>query len=616
MLRLTKRPGGRYLGEGRAAFLVWAPLKDEVRIRIASPQERLIPLEKDQFGYHFGKAEGIAPGSLYMVRLSDGEEFPDIASISQSKGVHGPSEVTDEAFSWTDQSWRGLPLEEYVVYELHIGTFSKEGTFEGAIPYLAELKELGVSAIEVMPVAQFPGNRNWGYDGVFPFAAQTSYGGLDGLKTLVNACHDAGLAVILDVVYNHLGPEGNFFKAFGPYFTDRYMTPWGEAINFDGAYSYGVREYFIQNALFWLDNCHIDALRLDAIHAILDASAAEPFLAELSKRVNERAETLGRRIYLIGETFMDDNRVIQKREFGGLGLDALWNDDFHHAVHAYLTNERVGYYEDYGRLKDLKATMKDAFVYQGQYSSYFKRAHGTPSKGFSGKHFVVFSQNHDQAGNRMLGERLVSLAGFEKAKLAAAFVVFSPYVPLFFMGEEYAEKAPFLYFIDHEDPELIEAVRKGRKEEFASFAWQGEPPDPYALETFEASRLNHALKQEGPHKEMLAFYKEILALRRRFSFLSTLDKEAQELVLFEKSQTLFIARGSQPDMGYLIFHFGKERSSLLLPFAKGEYQKALDSAEPKWNGQGSSLPERFCCEGETELSLSPLSVALYVRQAP
>lgn len=616
MLRIPTRPGGRYLGEGKAEFLVWAPLMEALSIHVVSPGERFVPLKKNSLGYHVGEADGLAPGSLYWIRLENGEERPDVSSISQPEGVHGPSELLEESFPWTDKRWRGLSLEDYVVYELHVGSFSEEGTFEGVLPYLAELKDLGVRAIEIMPVAQFPGKRNWGYDGVFPFAAQNSYGGLRGLKKLVDACHAAGLALVLDVVYNHIGPEGNVFKAFGPYFTDRYATPWGEAINFDGAYSYGVREYFIQNALFWLDNCHVDALRLDAIHAILDASAVEPFLAELSKRVHERAETLRRRIYLIGETFMDDNRVIQKRAFGGLGLDALWNDDFHHALFAFLTNERAGYYEDYGELRDLKAAMKDAFVYQGQYSRYFKRAHGSSSKGFDGKRFVVFSQNHDQIGNRMLGERLVSLAGFERAKLAAALVILSPYVPLVFMGEEYAEEAPFLFFIDHQDQDLIEAVRKGRKEEFASFGWQGEPPDPYALETFEASKLHHARKKESPHKEMLDFYKELLALRRSFPFLSNLDKDAQEIVLFEESRTIFVQRGNESGMGYIVFHFGEDKESLTLPFLKGSYQKVLDSEDPRWGGRGGQLPERFLSEGETELSLPPLTVALYARQTP
>lgn len=614
MLRLPRRPGGRYLGEEKAEFVVWAPFQDEVSVHILSPKEQDIALKKDPFGYHTGQVDGVPPKSLYLIRLQKGLEVPDIASLSQPQGVHGPSEILDEAFAWKDASFRGIPLKEYVIYELHVGTFTQEGTFQAILPKLAGLKELGITAIEIMPVAQFPGKRNWGYDGVFPYAAQSSYGGLEGLKTLVNGCHEAGLSVILDVVYNHLGPEGNVFKPFGPFFTDRYVTPWGEAINFDGSFSYGVREYFIQNALFWLDDVHIDALRLDAIHAILDVSA-KPFLAELTERVEECAERLGRRLHVIGETFMDDRRVIQKREFGGLGLHALWNDDFHHAIHAYLTHERAGYYEDYGEIRDIKAALKDGFVYQGRYSKYFKRAHGTPSKDLRGEGFVVFCQNHDQIGNRMQGERLVELVGLEKAKLAAALVILSPYVPLLFMGEEYAEKTPFLYFIDHEDPALIEAVRKGRKEEFAAFAWKGDPPDPYALETFQASCLHHDLKDQEPHKTVFAFYKELLALRRRFPFLSNLDKDSQDVVLLEASKTLFVARKHGTETGCLIFHCEDESSGVWLPFEKGVYDKAFDSSESVWGGPGGTLPERLSLEGEALVTLPPSSAILYVKKA-
>jgi maltooligosyltrehalose trehalohydrolase len=334
-----------------------------------------------------------------------------------------------------------------------VGAYTKKGTFESIIPHLDELKKLGITAIELMPVAQFPGTRNWGYDGVYPYAVQNSYGGPEGFKRLVNACHGRGLALVLDVVYNHLGPEGNYLWDFGPYFTDRYKALWGFSINFDGPHSDDVRHYFIQNALYWVTEFHVDALRVDAVHAILDFSA-EPFLEELASAVHDEAKRLNRRVYLIAESALNDTRVIRSREFGGYGLDAQWNDDFHHALHTVLTGERMGYYRDFGRLQDLAKALLEGFVYSGEYSPYRRRRHGNSSRDIPAHRFVVFSQNHDQVGNRMRGERLSELVCFERTKLAAGVMTLSPFIPLLFMGEEYGETAPFQYFVSHSDPDL------------------------------------------------------------------------------------------------------------------------------------------------------------------
>jgi maltooligosyltrehalose trehalohydrolase len=358
-----------------------------------------------------------------------------------------------------------------------VGTFTPEGTFEAIIPHLDELRELGITAVELMPVAQFPGTRNWGYDGVYPFAVQNSYGGPEGLKRLVNACHGRGIAVVLDVVYNHLGPEGNYLWDFGPYFTDRYKTPWGSAINFDGPHSDPVRRLFIENALYWVTEFRMDGLRIDAVHGILDFSAY-PFLEELASAVHEKAERLNRRVYVIAESDLNDTRVIRSRELGGYGLDAQWNDDFHHALHTLLTEDQTGYYQDFGRLGDLVKAFREGFVCSGQYSSYRRRRHGNSSRDIPAGCFVVFAQNHDQVGNRMRGERLSQLVCRERMKLAAGVVFLSPFIPLLFMGEEYGETAPFPYFISHSDADLVEAVRRGRREEFAAFGWSQEPPDP------------------------------------------------------------------------------------------------------------------------------------------
>ena len=442
-------------------------------------------------GYHEVLVDGVEPGTLYRYRLDGTLERPDPASRCQPEDVHGPSQVVDSHFDWDDSAWCGIPLREYILYELHVGTFTPEGTFEAIIPYLPELKALGITAIELMPIAQFPGQRNWGYDGVYPFAVQHSYGGPDGLKRLVQACHRHGLAVVLDVVYNHLGPDGNYLGDYGPYFTERYKTPWGGALNFDGPYSDEVRRFFIDNALFWVTEFRIDALRLDAVHAILDHSA-QPFLQELGLALQARAEHMNRRIYAIAESALNDTRIIRSRELGGYGLDAQWNDDFHHALRVLLTDDRGGYYQDFGELGHLAKAFREGFVYAGDYSAYRRRRHGHSSRHMPAQQFVVFAQNHDQVGNRMFGERLSQLVSLEALKLAASAVLLSPFIPLLFMGEEYGEVAPFQYFISHLDPQLVDAVRRGRREEFAAFAWQGEPPDPQDIATFQRAKLDHA----------------------------------------------------------------------------------------------------------------------------
>ena len=433
--------GATYLGNGKTRFEVWAPLASRVDLHILSPKDRIVAMEPRARGYHEIVADKVAPGSRYFYRFND-KERPDPASRFQPEGVHGPSEVVKTDFRWQDRNWFGPELKDYVIYELHVGAFTPEGTFDAIIPRLEYLKELGITAVELMPVAQFPGARNWGYDGVAPFAPQNSYGGPEGLKQLVDACHENGLAVVLDVVYNHLGPEGNYLGEFGAYFTDRYHTPWGWAVNFDGPDSDEVRKYFIQNALYWVGEFHIDALRLDAVHAILDHSP-RPFLLELGEAVHREAGRIHRRIYLMPESADNDARLLRARELGGFALDAQWNDDFHHCLHVLLTGERSGYYEDYSRVDQLAKSFRQGFVYSGEYSGFRKRRHGSPAGDIPAERFVVFSQNHDQVGNRMFGDRLCRLAGFEGAKLAAGAVLLSPFVPLLFMGEEYGETAPF-----------------------------------------------------------------------------------------------------------------------------------------------------------------------------
>jgi maltooligosyltrehalose trehalohydrolase len=494
-----------------------------------------------------------------------------------------------------------------------VGTFTPEGTFEAIIPHLDELKDLGVTAVELMPVAQFPGNRNWGYDGVYPFAVQNSYGGPEGLKQLVNACHEKSLAVVLDVVYNHSGPEGNYLWDFGPYYTDRYKSLWGSVVNFDGPQSDAVRRFFIENALFWVTGLHIDALRIDAVHAIPDFSA-QPFLQELASAVHDWAERLNRQVYLIAESDLNDTRVIRSREIGGYGLDAQWNDDFHHALHTLLTGERTGYYQDFGQLSDLVKAIREGYVYSGEYSSYRQRRHGNSSREIPAHRFVAFAQNHDQVGNRMRGERLSELVCLERMKLAAGVVLLSAFIPLLFMGEEYGETAPFPYFVSHSDQALIEAVRRGRREEFAAFRWADEPPDPQDESTFLRAKVNHDLRHKGPHRMLLEFYGELIRLRKEIPALASLTKDNMEVSDYERDTVLVIRRWSAADEAIGVFHFGESSVNICIPFVEGRWAKRLDSTDKRWQGPGSQVPAEIISNGEMALTLFPYSLVLFTRQ--
>ena len=620
--------GATYLEGSRCQFVVWAPLAERVEVRIFDDRNApsvtrtvamgshnrggLIGLQRMDRVYHEGIVEGIRPGTRYVYCLDGKKDRADPASRFQPEGVHGASEVMDpRGFQWEDASWRGLELEDYIIYEVHVGTYSSEGTFDAIIPYLGELKELGVTSLELMPVAQFPGGRNWGYDGVYPFAVQNSYGGPEGLRRLVDASHDHGLAVVLDVVYNHLGPEGNYLADFGPYFTDQYRSPWGQAINFDGPDSDEVVRYFTENALYWLRDFHIDALRLDAIHGIVDCSA-QPFLRLLAQAVHEFAEQSGRKIYLIAESDLNDARYIQPAESGGCGLDAQWSDDFHHAIHTLLTGEQSGYYLDFGEIEHLGKAIEEGFVYSGQYSAHRRRRHGNSSRHIPARQFVVFAQNHDQVGNRLFGERLSALLSFEASKLAAAMVILSPYIPLLFMGEEWEETAPFQYFTSHSDAALIEAVRRGRRKEFAAFGWLGEPPDAQDEATFLRSKLDHTLMHTEPHRTLWEFYQELIKLRRTLPAFARLSKEQMEVRVFEKERTLQIRRWCEGDEALILANFSDESQSVLAGHG-GSWAVRLDTADQRWIGATSAVPSSVNLTEDTRLNLSPKSLTVFQR---
>lgn len=601
--------GARPSAGGRCDFRVWAPGRASVSVRLGPDGGGEAPLRAEEDGYWSASVSGAGAGTLYRYALDGNLLRPDPASLSQPQGVHGPSEVIDHAsFPWTDAAWRGLALERMVVYELHVGTFTEAGTFDALIPRLADLKELGVTALELMPVAQFPGERNWGYDGAYSFATQASYGGVAGLKRLVDAAHGQGLAVLLDVVYNHLGPEGNYLGDYGPYFTDRYRTPWGAAVNFDGPQSDHVRRYFLENVLSWLRDFHMDGLRLDALHGIFDFSAV-PFLADLSEAVEGLRARTGRELVLIGESDLNDVRVLRSREHGGFALDAQWSDDFHHCLHVLLTGERSGYYVDFSGVADLATAYNEAFVYSGRRSAFRGRRHGSPATGYPGRSFVVCVQNHDQVGNRMLGERLGARSGLERQKLAAGALLSAPFVPLLFMGEEYGEKAPFLYFVSHSDAGLVEAVREGRRREFEHFQWKGEPPDPQSSETFERSKLRWSSRAEGAHAALLDFHRTLLRLRARIPALARLEREGARAVADEPRRTIRLERRGGGSAVFAVMNFS-EQPQEPGPAPEGRWRKVLDSADARWQGPGASLPDAPAPAAK----MPPYSIVIYARE--
>lgn len=598
---------------GETTFRVWAPKATGLSVRLLTGDEgRVVRLHEDGDGYFAATVSGVSEGTGYFYQFNDGTERPDPVSRFQPKGVHGPSQVVNPAgFPWTDDCWQGIPLEALVIYELHVGTFTNEGTFDAIIPRLDYLVELGVTAVELMPVGQFPGERNWGYDGVYPFAPQNSYGGPNGLKRLVDACHAKGLAVILDVLYNHLGPEGNYLNCFGHYFSNRYRTPWGDAVNFDGPYCDEVRRYFVSNALFWVTEYHIDALRIDAIHGIFDFSARH-ILRELAEAVHGLSPILGRALHVIAESSLNDVRTITLPGLGGHGLDAQWNDDFHHALRTALTGERDGYYIDFGEFSQLVKAFSEGFIYSGQFSRYRKRRHGSSSAMVPPAKFVVFSQNHDQVGNRMRGDRLCRTVSLERVKLAAGAVLLSPYIPLLFMGEEYGETAPFPYFVSHSDPELVEAVQRGRQEEFAAFAWQGEIPDPQAEETFLAAKIDPELRHEGIHRSLFSLYRELIRLRKELKPLRKLGREEMEIVGIEPEKILVMRRWSSGDEILCFFNFDGRQQSVPVSVRHGSCRKVLDSADGQWGGSGGPAAEELPAgTGDTLVMLAPWSFVLY-----
>ena len=597
--------GVNFTGDQNAELRLWAPLAKKAQLFITKTGEK-IDLQQQEYGYWHTITDKLKTGDEYKFSVSKNKGFPDPASLAQLNGVHESSTaISLNKNDWSDKSWNNPPLEKYIIYELHTGTFSPQHNFKGIEDRLDYLVELGISAIEIMPVAQFPGARNWGYDGVFPFSVQDSYGGAAALQSLVNACHQKNIAVILDVIYNHLGPEGNYLPEFGPYFTDKYSTPWGKALNFDDAWCNGARDFFIENALMWFRDFHIDALRMDAVHAIKDFSAKH-ILKEIREHVDALMKLTGKKYYLIAELDLNDPSYINPAELGGIGLDAQWVDEFHHAARVSAGQPREGYYSDFDGINHLAKSFKDAYVYDGQFSEHRKKFFGAKS-GNPGKQFIVFSQNHDQTGNRMLGERTSTLVSFEMQKLLAGVVIASPFIPMFFMGEEWSEPNSFLFFISHTDKELAALTNAGRKKEFSYFNWQGEPPDPRLEETFEQSTLQWHLKENDRHRILFDYYRTIISLRKTNAVLSIPDRHNLDVMANEEKQTVMLERWQGKDQIIVLMNFSKLRQEFILPL-EGKWNAILDSAAVKWNGPQDAPP--FI---EGTITVMPESILIYQR---
>ncbi len=570
-------------------FEIWAPYARTMTVQvdgIAFPMEG-----PDEDGWWRCKSAQAGPGSDYGFLIDeDTKAYPDPRSAWQPAGVHGLSRLYDQAaFAWGDAAFEAKPLADAILYELHIGTFTEQGTLDSAVERLDYLVELGITHVELMPVAAFAGDRGWGYDGVALYAVHEPCGGPDALKRFVNAAHRKGLAVLLDVVYNHFGPVGNYTGKFGPYLTDAHKTPWGGAVNLEDAGSREVRRFFCDNALMWMRDYHVDGLRLDAVHAFVDRSAIH-FLEQLAEETEVLASSLRRSLVLIAESDLNDPRIVAPREAGGLGMNAQWSDDFHHALFTVLSGERdKGYYADFGSMAQLAKALEQTFVYDGIYSRYRRRTHGRSAAGMPQCRFLGYIQNHDQVGNRAVGDRIVQSAGLERAKIGAALVLMAPFVPMLFAGEEWAASSPFLYFADHDDPEMARLVSEGRRREFKAFGWKPEQiPDPEDRATFERSKLKWGERSEPEHAEMLAWYRALIALRREAECLSACEPGNVRVEFSEREKWLEMRR----EAIRLICNLGEAERQFALGAGCGLLLASREGVGLRENG--IILPPRSC----------------------
>ncbi len=577
-------------------FRVWSPERTEVAVVRYDGETpgMAYPMQQDEQGYWFALLPEFGAGSLYMYRLDGEIDRPDPASRHQPFGVHGPSMVVDPTFAWSDGEWTGVPRTALVIYEVHIGTATPDGTFDAFIEHLPHVRELGATVIELLPVADFPGERNWGYDGVDLYAPARAYGGADGLKRLVDAAHAEGLGVLMDVVYNHLGPAGNYLRDFEQgYFTGRHHTPWGEALNYDGTHSRPVREFFINNALYWAHEYHVDGLRLDATHAIIDDSPYH-LLQELAERVRDSLPA-ERHFEIIAEDGRNEAALARATSAGGLGLDGIWADDFHHVVRVTLTGEQEGYYRDYqGGSEELATTLKNGWLYTGQTTIRDEEKRGTPTDELPLSSFIYCLQNHDQIGNRALGERLNHEIGLDAYRAATALLLLAPFTPLLYMGQEWASSSPFMFFTDH-DEELGRLVTEGRRKEFEHFsAFAGERvPDPQALDTFERSKLIWDEVTSEPHASILRLHRDLLAIRHRYAVYREEQRDLFDVRPVGEAGVVLATTvdvGRQGSLIVVVNLRGENTIDLAPEMARGDaWDVLLDTENPRYGGDGMEI---------------------------
>ena len=574
--------------KARIEFRVFAYQKEKVSLLLQTKHgEKIIPMEQEEAHIYSTVVEGLGLDLLYKFRIENEGNYPDPYSNYQPQGVHGFSQIIDHAsYSWNDKEWKGIDLDKLIIYELHTGTFSPEGTFRGVVNKLDYLLELGINAIELMPVTQTPGRWNWGYDGANLFSVNKNYGTPDDLKYLVDTCHQKGIGVILDVVYNHLGPEGNYLPVYGPYFTEKHKTAWGAAVNYDDNFSEYTRAMVLENIRFWLEEYHIDCLRLDAIHTIMDESSRH-ILQEMSSTAKEVSQKTGRKIFLIAETDENDVKVINPPEKGGYGIDAQWMDDFHHIIHSFLTGEKGGYYQDYGRLEGLEKAFKN-YLYTGEFSQFWQKNRGTDASQNPGYQFVVSLQNHDQVGNRARGGRISALVDFHFLKAAAGLIFLSPYIPLLFMGEEYAEKNPFLFFTDYEDSELQSAVSEGRRKEFKDFNWD-EIPDPQNEQSFFNSKLTPRENWTKENQWIFNFYRDLINLRKKHPALMHLEKENTEARVNSEQKIVEVKRWNNDKKLRALINMGEEEIPLEVTSGRQIFNSEWKQYGGKIEGDSSTL---------------------------
>ena len=570
---------GAWPSSDTTTFRVWAPKAQIVEVVGMNPGvKKVFPLVAGECGYFEASLNGFKDGDLYKFRIDGKTDLPDPASRYQPEGPHGPSQIVAEEFPWTDQSWKGIPLEDLIVYELHVGTFSPEGTFSGIQKRIPHFKKLGINTIEIMPIGQFAGKRNWGYDGVAIFATHSSYGTVKDLKELINECHKDGIAVLLDVVYNHMGPEGNYLSQWGTYFQDKYKTPWGEALNYDGLGGDEVRNYFLQNARQWLEEFHFDGLRLDATHAIFDTSAV-PFLEQLSDLAKDLERKLHRTIYLIAENENNDPRILQDSQHGGWGLTGQWADDLHHVIHTTLTKETQGYYEDFGTIQQFADCFRKGILYENLYSLFRQRHHGRSYENIDRRRLVVCSQNHDQIGNRKLGDRLISLTDDRRQRLAAATVFLSGCMPLIFMGEEWGAKTPFQYFVDHTDKNILKATQEGRKNEFAAFGWNEDVPDPGSEKTFLNSKLDWEEEASSTGQSFEVYYRRLIDLSKKLRRHQLMNRRDIQTRVNLQMQTIEVLVNHNSSKFELFFNLSEV--PVTYDFQDSSLEGLLDSSNPE-----------------------------------